>query len=655
MSRLKKLIMMANQIDDKPSLPSHLERADYLEATGTQYIDLGYPLGYNNKVIVDIWAASAYYNNGIFGNSINSTRRFSASTGTSSSSCNFESVTQNTAKHQYKRQLWTIDKSGIVVDENRYNWSATPTDFTTDGNVYLCALNTSSGVNYYYKGKIYSCQIYENDVLIHDYIPCFNTENRRPCMYDTITGIELYNQGTGEFNYHIEGKPIPYLAFEALEDDLQVSITKSATQYSLDRVTWIDLSAEEMTPPIAKGEKVWFKANITPDGTSSGIGTFSCTKQCNLEGTPMSLLYGDRASDVLNLSKPYSFAYLFSKNENIIRVNNPMEFLPALTLSAYSYYAMFSRCSNLQNGVYLPTVLLNGLYVYAYMYMYCTSLTETFDFPEWIAVTGGFNCYYMYSRCISLKKQPKITTKANITDSGVFWSMFECCTGLEEAPPCTFKNNAIRITQSMYKGCTSLKSASQIDLNAYYGFALSNVFTDCVNLVEPPYEIRGTESGSENYATFQNCISLRKSPIIRIDNPSTKLARMFDGCINLRYITALFITPPSITDWVKSVASKGTIVLNKNIEWNPDDYRGVSGIPAGWEVKYCDPDNLDDIRDYREIDKAWDADTQVVNNILESVITGEQLDDMDSLLQQISQSQEDMSSINTQLENIINT
>ena len=84
--------------------------------------------------------------------------------------------------------------------------------------------------------------------------------------------------------------------------------------------------------------------------------------------------------------------------------------------------------------------------------------------------------------------------------------------------------------------------------------------------------------------------------------------------------------------------------------WNPEDYRGMDGVPVGWEVKYCDPDNLDDIRDNKD-----DFYPQEINIILESVVIGEKLDNMDSLLQQISQSQEDMSSINTQLENIINT
>ena len=85
---------------------------------------------------------------------------------------------------------------------------------------------------------------------------------------------------------------------------------------------------------------------------------------------------------------------------------------------------------------------------------------------------------------------------------------------------------------------------------------------------------------------------------------------MYSNCSNLDYIFILTLGAPTttnntITKWVDNVAPKGTIVLNKNIEWNPEDYRGVNGIPVGWEVKYCDPDNLDDIRDYREIDKAW--------------------------------------------------
>lgn len=613
MSSLKKLIMMANQGSDSSSLPSHLERAEYLEATGTQYIDLGYPLGYENKVVVDIYSTRMTTSHFIFGDATTTTRGFTLEVNTGNSLCRFGNTSNNTAKYKDERQLWISDYNGIDINGTHYPWSATPTDFTTEGNVFLCAVRNASGAaQYFYRGKIYSCQIYENDVLIHDYIPCFNTENRRPCMYDTITGIELYNQGTGEFNYHIEGRPIPYLAFEALEDDLQVSITKSATQYSLDRVTWVDLPAEEMTPPIAKGEKVWFRANITPDGTSTGIGTFSCTKQCNLEGTPMSLLYGDRAGDVLSLpNKQYCFAYLFAYNDKIIRVNNPMEFLPVMYFpTKYCYCYMFAYCANLQNGCYLPCLKLTN-YCYTRMYTNCMSLTETFDFPEW-EVMADYYCASMYTYCLSLQKQPKITTRLTTTTNYCFASMFAYCLSMEECQDILhFTKGAQSCYSSMYRG-TKIKKAPEILLEgAGYGMMTSYMFADCDELEIAPSNLYVETNTQSSEYMFKNCYKLKKSPILHQTKASSLSNRsMFQNCLGLDYIVLLMLDSFSVqsnawTTWVNNVAFKGTIVLNKNIDWNPEDYRGGNGIPEGWEVKYCDPDNIDDIRDYREIDKAW--------------------------------------------------
>lgn len=612
MSSLKKLIMMANQGSDSSSLPSHLERAEYLEATGTQYIDLGYPLGYNNKVVVDVWGNNHTSSAFTFGNTRVATARIGGDIGNKNGNHYFGNQTFAKNIYQNKRMNIAYSKDGVGVDDVLYPWSATPTDFTTDGNVFLCALNAPSGANYYYKGKIYSCQIYEHDTLIHDYIPCFNTENRRPCMYDTITGIELYNQGSGEFNYHIEGKPIPYLAFEALEDDLQVSITKSATQYSLDRVNWVDLPAEEMTPPIAKGERVWFRANITPDGTNTGIGTFSCTKRCNLEGTPMSLSYGDRAGDVLSLpNKAYCFAYLFADNDNIIRVNNPMEFLPAMYFpSAYCYFYMFSNCSNIVNMCYLPSLRLSN-WCYARMYSLCLSLVDVYDFPEWLNISQGV-CSSMFYRCASLTKQPRIKSSADITISEAYANMFRDCVELENIQEVLPSLVVAPSTYGyMYKGCVKIKKAPEIlaTTNNTQSSVCSYMFAECYNLEEAPSKIFISPFGAEHM--FENCYKLKKAPIVQYQGQLSYGYRyMYNGCSNLEYIVCLEIDPlnsviQSNYQWVAGVASKGTMVFNKNIEWNPEDYRGVNGIPVGWEVKYCDPDNLDDIRDYREIDQPW--------------------------------------------------
>ena len=97
----------------------------------------------------------------------------------------------------------------------------------------------------------------------------------------------------------------------------------------------------------------------------------------------------------------------------------------------------------------------------------------------------------------------------------------------------------------------------------------------------------------------------------------------FRNCKNLKKVWYLSTLPLSdkFDYWLTGVAEEGTIILNKNINWNPEDYRNGNidniegsatfdktitwGIPTGWEVKYCDPDNINDVRDYREIDKAW--------------------------------------------------
>lgn len=609
---------MANQrVDDEPSLPSHLVRCEYLEATGTQYIDLGYPLGYNNKVVVDIYSTKQTSNNVVYGINKPDDRRFMLNISAVQVTTAFSNAYSSAPKYKDERQLCIMDFTGVYVNDVFYKWDKTPADFTTEGNVYLCATNTSSGAaNMFYKGKIYSCQIYENDVLIHDYIPCYNTENYRPCMYDITTGIELYNAGTSEFIYHIADKPIPYLAFEALEDDLQVSITKSATQYSLDRVNWTDLPAEELTEPISKGDKVWFRANITPDGTTTGIGTFSCTKMCNLEGTPMSLLYGDRAGDYAHLpNKAYCFGPLFRNNDNIIRINNPKDFLPAVTLTNYHCYRyMFYGCSNLVNMCYLPALVLNQS-CYNSMYSRCSSLVEIFDFPEWTKMAQNC-CQSMFSYCTSLKKQPKITTKLDSTVYHCFNGMFAYCTNMEECQEVLHFTTVAQTSYSAMYRKTKIKKAPDILAKAYTGSVaalMDNMFNDCTELVEGPSNLYIEEIGQGTYeGIFQNCYKLKKAPIVHQQTSGSLSNRyMFQSCIELDYIVLLQLDPFTNTitndfsSWVDNVSPSGTIVLNKNIDWSPDDYRGGNGIPAGWEVKYCDPDNLDDIRDYREIDKAW--------------------------------------------------
>jgi hypothetical protein len=47
---------------------------------------------------------------------------------------------------------------------------------------------------------MYSFKIWDNGVLVRDFIPVLDFDNR-PCMYDKVNDELYYNQGAEEFSY----------------------------------------------------------------------------------------------------------------------------------------------------------------------------------------------------------------------------------------------------------------------------------------------------------------------------------------------------------------------------------------------------------------------------------------------------------------------
>ena len=69
--------------------------------------------------------------------------------------------------------------------------------FSTPYPMYIFAVKRPSGI-IAGKVKIYYFQIYDNDTLVHDFIPVLDKENV-PCMYDLVEHKFYYNAGTGNF------------------------------------------------------------------------------------------------------------------------------------------------------------------------------------------------------------------------------------------------------------------------------------------------------------------------------------------------------------------------------------------------------------------------------------------------------------------------
>ena len=348
---------------------------------------------------------------------------------------------------------------------------------------------------------------------------------------------------------------VNYLTILALEDGLTASLSVNACQYCVDGDNnWIDLPAGTTTQTINQGQTLSFKGNLTPN-SSNGIGTFTISKKCNLEGNCMSMLFGDDAVNNYSLDgKSCAFYNLFRDCTNIIEVS--ASFLPATTLSDYCYSSMFFYCRNLTTAPELPaTTLVQGCY--ESMFKGCSSLTTA---PELPATILSENCYqYMFQDCTSLTTAPSILPATRV-NQGCYYSMFNGCTSLTTAPsilPAT--TLADSCYNQMFSGCTSLTTGPELPATTLASTCYQNMFKGCTSLTTAP-ELPATTLAYNCYnQMFRDCSSLNYIKMLATDKSA-------NGCL---------------WNWVSGVSSTGTFVKYTNMT---SLSTGTSGIPSGWTV-----------------------------------------------------------------------
>ena len=413
-------------------------------------------------------------------------------------------------------------------------------------------------------------------------------------LFNTHTEYEAYSRGEMilpnvsycedvndvHYNPYVHDYSQDYLTFVAKADGT-FQLSTNAVNYSLDNgETWTELAAATASPTVTTGNKIMWKATGLTPTLSAGIGTFNSTGQFDVEGNPMSLLYGDDFKGQTSLTgKDNYFRFLFNGCTNVVSAKNMS--LPATTLGNNCYGGMFNHCTSLTTAPALPATTL-GNSCYSGMFEGCTSLTTA---PELPATTLTSACYqYMFQGCTSLTTAPALpaTTLAGSCYSG----MFQGCTSLTTAPELPATTAANYCYDSMFEGCTSLTTAPVLPATTLARNCYSGMFQGCTSLTTAPVLPATTLEQSCYFGMFNGCTSLITAPELL----ATTLANycyngMFEGCTSLNYIKAMFTTTPSSSytnSWVSGVASSGTFVKNSAAAWN---VTGVNGIPSGWTVE----------------------------------------------------------------------
>lgn len=198
---------------ERSILPHEYQEVEYIKSTGTQYINLGIKGTNNTKVDIDIQTTdieSTDIDDGIF------FLPFGARS-TASSDCfaiwsanrkvggnlriGFDStngysggiITLNTRYHIIH------SKDGTYVN-NELVWSTDSTrNFTTPQNLLVFGYYASSSRYELSSNTLYHLKLWENNVMVRNFIPCYRKSDGEIGLYDIVNNEFYTNSGTGTF------------------------------------------------------------------------------------------------------------------------------------------------------------------------------------------------------------------------------------------------------------------------------------------------------------------------------------------------------------------------------------------------------------------------------------------------------------------------
>lgn len=183
-------------------LPAAYRRLEYIEGTGTQYINTDTKVDVNTKFILDYQMTDiTTTTNGIFGASSGQTLQFLTQTGQGKyvfqwTPNSILSVgTKDTDKH---RVIFDIPNTNISVDDDTVSMASWTFDYPT-GNIMLFA---NGHLSVYGRMKAYGSKIYNGNTLVRHFIPALRKSDNKPGMYDAINNVFYTNAATGaDFSY----------------------------------------------------------------------------------------------------------------------------------------------------------------------------------------------------------------------------------------------------------------------------------------------------------------------------------------------------------------------------------------------------------------------------------------------------------------------
>lgn len=185
-------------------LPTGYTQVEYIESTGTQYIDTNFIPNQDTRIKVKIMTKdiSGMTNKTVFGSRESATSKHYGVTmgngsqnlwwtgyGTGSIGTNSSALGDTLYEIEKNKNVTILNGSVLATNQSQ--------TFTCSSNLYLFCMN-QRGPTFYSNIELYSCEMWDNDILVRNFIPCKNPSNVVG-LYDTVNDVFYTNAGTGTF------------------------------------------------------------------------------------------------------------------------------------------------------------------------------------------------------------------------------------------------------------------------------------------------------------------------------------------------------------------------------------------------------------------------------------------------------------------------
>lgn len=184
-------------------------RLEYIESSGSQYINTGVVPTENTRVVMDIEPSgiTSTSNYAIFGerNSNQSSGLFSLWLLGGKFRTDFGTTSGNLFIEAPINGRYIIDKNKNTTTIGGVSATNPAATISTTYPIYLFSNNYNNEADTrMFPAKVYSCQIYENGNLVRDYIPALRADGIAG-LYDAVNDTFYPSNGTSNFNYTSNG------------------------------------------------------------------------------------------------------------------------------------------------------------------------------------------------------------------------------------------------------------------------------------------------------------------------------------------------------------------------------------------------------------------------------------------------------------------